>query len=375
MWLIMVAVAMAVSVSDVPNPRPQDSWVADMADVLADDTELLINQRIDAVESELGVEIAVVTVPTVGSTTPKQFTTALFNHWGIGKAAASNGLLMTIAVQERRLEMETGDGLADVLPDGWLGQMQAAHMVPFFKKSDYDSAVLTGLDESLAKLREQPLQARLGVAFADMLPKVAPWPEKKTYRRGALVGLPADEVWTWAGGMSLGIFLLGLFVVVRRRNRVCGTCAVFMPQLDEVEDDAHLTDGQRTEEEIGSVNYHVHMCPYCDTTRVFRRIQTFFTHSRCPSCRNRTKTSSRTVISSATYTSSGSARVNEQCAHCSFSNSYTVTIPKKERPTTNSSSSGGGSSWSSGGGSSGGSSRGSSFGGGRSGGGGAGSSW
>jgi uncharacterized protein len=70
------------------------------------------------------------------------------------------------------------------------------------------------------------------------------------------------------------------------------------------------------------------------------------------------------VITAATTSAAGSARVVESCAFCSFTNEYTKTLPRV-RESSSSSSGGSSSSRSSSGSSS------SSFGGGRSGGGGA----
>ena len=41
--------------------------------------------------------VAVVVVNTADASTPKEFTTALFNRWGIGKAGANNGLLVVVS--------------------------------------------------------------------------------------------------------------------------------------------------------------------------------------------------------------------------------------------------------------------------------------
>lgn len=71
-------------VAKVPNPKTiRNSWVEDSAGVLTDTTS--IDQMINAEEAKSGVEIAVVTLPTIGSYVPKDFAVALFNHWKIGK--------------------------------------------------------------------------------------------------------------------------------------------------------------------------------------------------------------------------------------------------------------------------------------------------
>ncbi len=369
--LLSVAQALAVGPTDVPNPRADGGWVVDLADVLDEAAEARLNATITALEAETTVELAVVTVDDT-ELTPKEFTTALFNQWGIGKAGADNGLLTVMVIGQRRLEMETGYGLEPILSDSWLGTMQAEAMVPHFKTEDYGAGLEAGIDASAARIREYALEARLGRKARDM--EREDWPEAPGTAYGD--NIPRDEILAGSAGIAgLGLFG-GLFLIVRRRRRTCPECAVYMPKLSEAEDDEHLDAGQRTEEEIGSVDWQVHACPTCEHTRTFRSASWFSGYSRCPKCKNKTRSSSRTTIRSATYSSSGKARVTETCAHCSYHSSRTVTIPRKQRPKKSSSSSS--SSWSSSSSSSSwssSSSSSSSFGGGSSGGGGAGSSW
>jgi uncharacterized protein len=134
-----------------------------------------------------------------------------------------------------------------------------------------------------------------------------------------------------------------------------------MTLLGESQDNALLEEGQQAEERIKSVDYDVWTCGACGHHFTLRYPKWFSSYSKCSQCHNRTKSSAETVLAAATTTSSGSARVVEMCAFCTFRREYTKVLPRIE-------SSGSSSSGSSGGSSSGGSS---SFGGGGSGGGGA----
>ena len=160
------------------------------------------------------------------------------------------------------------------------------------------------------------------------------------------------------GSIPLG---LGSFAGIRRwrryRPRRCQQCHARMRRLSEAEDDVALDEGQIAEERVGSVDYDVWSCPSCSHRLTLRYPKWFTQYDKCPQCGNRTKLSKEHVITAATTSAAGSARVVESCAFCSFTNEYTKTLPR----ITQSSSSSSGSS----------SSRSSSFGGGRSGGGGA----
>jgi uncharacterized protein len=142
---------------------------------------------------------------------------------------------------------------------------------------------------------------------------------------------------------------------------------MLMTRLSEADDDALLEKGPQAEERIGSVDYDVWKCGACGHHFTLRYPKRITSYAECPQCHNRTTSSDETVIDPASTISSGSARVVETCAFCTFRREYTKVLPRIE----SSDSSSGGSS--SGGSSSSGSSDGgsSSFGGGGSGGGGA----
>jgi uncharacterized protein len=116
-----------------------------------------------------------------------------------------------------------------------------------------------------------------------------------------------------------------------------------------------LAAGQQAEERVRSVDYDVWKCGACAHHFTVRYPKWLTGYAKCPQCSYSTKSSTETVITPATTSSSGSARVVEQCAFCSFHHEYTKTLPRIQQSSSSGRSSGGGSS----------------FGGGRSGGGGA----
>ncbi|WP_148663124.1 TPM domain-containing protein, partial [Scytonema hofmannii] len=138
--------SLALTVQEVPNPRKDyGGWVTDMAGILSNETETQLNQMISQLEAKKGVEIAVVSVPkTAPADSPKKFATELFNHWGIGKKGQNNGVLFLISVGDRRVEIETGNGVEAILPDAKVGNIIDTQIIPKFKKGDFEGGTLAG---------------------------------------------------------------------------------------------------------------------------------------------------------------------------------------------------------------------------------------
>ncbi|MDJ1172757.1 TPM domain-containing protein [Roseofilum capinflatum] len=149
---------LAVTVHEVPNPRQtHGGWVTDMANVISENAENKLNQMITDLEQNTRAEIAVVTVPdTSPSPTPKAFATELFNLWGIGKAQSNNGVLLLVAVEERRVEIETGTGLSQRLPDRQVQEILKHNIVPHLKQNRYDRGVLVGTQAIVKHLQGNP---------------------------------------------------------------------------------------------------------------------------------------------------------------------------------------------------------------------------
>lgn len=102
----------AIPVSEVPDPRQDNNWVMDMADLLSLDSEAKLNQMISALEAKNGIEMIVVTVPHIqplGS--PEEFALVLFNTWKVGKRGQNNGVVLLTSKADLHAVVETGSGL------------------------------------------------------------------------------------------------------------------------------------------------------------------------------------------------------------------------------------------------------------------------
>ncbi|MEM1167898.1 MAG: TPM domain-containing protein [Cyanobacteria bacterium P01_H01_bin.35] len=156
-WLIHPLPSLALRVQQVSNPR-QDyhGWVTDMAEILNPSTENQLNQMISDLEAKNGSEIAVVTVPETQPTeTPKEFATKLFNYWGIGKKGQDNGVLFLVSVGDRRVEIETGKGIQQTLPNAKVSNIIDSKIIPEFKSGNFESGVVVGTEELVTSLKTE----------------------------------------------------------------------------------------------------------------------------------------------------------------------------------------------------------------------------
>lgn len=137
------------SVETIPNMRLTDrtNHVSNPDGILTPDDVARINHLLQTVEDSLGIEVAVVAVESIGSNDARSFATDLFKHWGLGKKAKDNGLLIQLVTEpsQRSVVFETGYGIEGVLPDAICYRLQQRYMIPDLKAGDYSAGMLKGV--------------------------------------------------------------------------------------------------------------------------------------------------------------------------------------------------------------------------------------
>jgi uncharacterized protein len=401
-------VGLALDVQDVPNPQQiNGTWVTDMAGILDEPTEAQLNSVISQLEHQNGTEIAVVTVAeTAPAASPKEFTTKLFNYWGIGKKGKDNGALFLISKSDRRVEIETGYGVEAILPDAKVGNIINTQITPRFKQGDFKGGTLAGTKALVVALEAPQVPSASKEPTPTAITSSTP---KRTLAAQplALSQKPTQDAnvpWGLLGGGGLVLALGVAYAKSRRvliepegRSRrsgsnhlfLCANCKKRMEKVDDTTIQSTLSKPEKVAQQLGSVRFKGWKCPNCSqqlTGLGFHRVA-YESHSgqfcQCPTCQELTATRTNKVLKYATQYSTGKRLIIDQCHCCNYHKEREETIPllpPPPPPPPPSSSSSGGSSFSGGGNSGGGfsgggDSGGGSFGGGDSGGGGAGGSW
>jgi uncharacterized protein len=123
-------------------PKPTD-YVNDFAHVLSPGAIRQLDYVCGEVDHEAHAQIAVVTVNTLAGEEVQNYAVELYQAWGIGAKSGANqdrGVLILVAVQDRKRFIATGYGLEGILPDAVVGQIGRA-MVPYLRNNDFDGAM------------------------------------------------------------------------------------------------------------------------------------------------------------------------------------------------------------------------------------------
>lgn len=121
--------------------------VVDQANLLTESQKQEISQRILALHEQGKAQIGVVIVPSTGQEDIFDFAMRVAEKWQLGSAKQDNGLLMAIAVNDRRIQILTGYGLEGVIPDIVASRIIRNQITPYFKQAQYAQGIDAGLIE------------------------------------------------------------------------------------------------------------------------------------------------------------------------------------------------------------------------------------
>jgi uncharacterized membrane protein YgcG len=462
------------------SPPPSGHWAKDTSGKISAPTLQALDEIAEGVNRTGNGQLGVLVVKTTGGTAHHAFATGVFNQWGIGHREHKNGILLFVALDDRKAEIILGDGLMRITT-GDTDAVMRDQVVSHFKAGKPEQALLEGAKALAALLTSaQPQQAAEsphGVSTQDALseervselfrtgeisdPSPRKWvidltgevpaetvhalerlpnelyasderqlfivffrsrnfdaaqvreralsslslkhpraallavnlqrpdtsfafpPELQSDSRAPalaaeienaaryaptvgnviesnlragpvlingfparspseVVGEAVEQHGTAFAGFG-GLMLIGGAIWGRRwnryRSRTCESCQRPRQMLPAGAEDTHLSDGQKTEQSVKSIDYDVWWCGLCRTVLVLNNSAWFSGYARCKGCSNKTLSSKSTTITHATEYSGGLVRVDEKCAHCSYTNSYTRATARITRSSTSSSSS------------------------------------
>jgi len=130
-------------------PKPTD-YVSDFAHVMSPAVIQKLDGLCSQVDREANAQIAVVTVDTIGDEQILEYSVDLYQSWGIGKKGikegSDRGVLILVAVKDRKRSIRTGYGLEGILPDATVSVI-GGQMVPYLRNNDFDGAMMLAVGQ------------------------------------------------------------------------------------------------------------------------------------------------------------------------------------------------------------------------------------
>jgi uncharacterized protein len=119
--------------------------VNDFAGVLSAGSRARMEGLATEILQKTGTSMVVAVFKNIDGQDPDQFANELYEAWGIGKKGEDKGVLILLALQERRVRIETGFGVEGILPDGLVGSILDRHVVPLLRQDRYNEGMLNAM--------------------------------------------------------------------------------------------------------------------------------------------------------------------------------------------------------------------------------------
>lgn len=180
--------------SDELRARLQHSGdVNDFAGILSPAERESLAERCRSLRAKTGAGFVIVILNSLEGGQIDDFTNKLFKQWGVGQQGKDNGLLLVVALRDRKARLEVGYGLEPILPDALAGRILDEQLFPAFKQQRYGDG----------------LQAAVQRA-AELIERGEPAPKEARQKSGALTPGEKSLLTAFLGlFVALGTFLLG----------------------------------------------------------------------------------------------------------------------------------------------------------------------
>lgn len=370
LYIICVIVAIncggaTYSVKDIPNVHVADRtrFVSNPDNILSPHGEEEVNSALRQVNAQTSAEFVVVAVDELDKDID-EFATELFRDWGLGKKDTNNGLLLLISKNSREMVFRTGGGVEGLLPDGLLGSIIRKEIAPRFREGDFDGGVLNGVnkvneillnpearDEIMSRYANDATDDHFGenlftfylylcalmaiISICMLAAALFGSRNKDRYAKYQAVNKIYSPV-LFMSFLGLGMPLIALLPLLFIRHRLrrgphyCKNCGAAMQLIDEQHDNDFLSRAQDLEEQIGSIDYDVWICPSDGETEIIPYIQRSSAYGECPVCHARTyKVVSDRIVRRPTTTSEGLRLITSRCVNCGHEDDETRTIPRE----------------------------------------------
>ncbi len=118
-------------------PSKSNRLVNDYVGIISADEANALERKLIAYNDSTSTQVSIVIIKELNGYEINDYAAQLANAWGIGQSTKNNGVLILVAMQERKTSIQTGYGMEGVLPDAICKRIIEYEIKPSFKNSDY----------------------------------------------------------------------------------------------------------------------------------------------------------------------------------------------------------------------------------------------
>ncbi|MBB6240449.1 uncharacterized protein HDC90_005126 [Pedobacter sp. AK013] len=129
-------------------PEKPSTLVNDYANVLSAEQKQALENKLVTFNDSSSTQIAIAILKSVGDYDINEYAVGLGRKWGVGQSGKNNGIMIVVAVGDRKISIQTGYGLEGALPDIYAKRIIDNDIKPNFRAGNY----YAGLDEGTTSI-------------------------------------------------------------------------------------------------------------------------------------------------------------------------------------------------------------------------------
>ncbi|MCS6326142.1 MAG: TPM domain-containing protein [Nitrospira sp.] len=147
-WLVLMPglPALALDVPSLSGP------VVDVAHVLPPATVEQLSQELRAHEAKTSNQVVVLIVPSLEGEPLFDFSHRVATTWKLGRKGTDSGVLLLVALKDRKVRLEVGYGLEGALTDARSAQIIRNEIVPRFRTGEFAAGITVGVRAVLSTI-------------------------------------------------------------------------------------------------------------------------------------------------------------------------------------------------------------------------------
>lgn len=173
--IIFVFGFLSLESQDIIPDRPA-SWVNDYAQILSAAEKTTLDDMLNGLEKRSSNQIFIALFDRLPEDQYlEDFVVKLYDKWRPGLPDQDNGILMVIFIQDRKIRIEVGYGLEDVVTDAQAGTLIRSVIAPQFRQGNYYQGLRAALEalipavEGKYKLPRDTPEGGKGISLSNII--------------------------------------------------------------------------------------------------------------------------------------------------------------------------------------------------------------
>lgn len=156
-WLFSLLCASALAFDEPAAGQlqavpPLTGPVVDLTGTLDGAQREQLSQKLRALHEQYGAQMQVLIVPTTQPEDAFSYSLRVVETWQLGSKEKDDGLLLLIALNDRKTQIQTGYGLEGVIPDIVAKSLLRDTLAPFLRQGDFAGGIHAVIDGVYARI-------------------------------------------------------------------------------------------------------------------------------------------------------------------------------------------------------------------------------